>query len=172
MSSQALNLASDNALAYLAGFESREAYLTRHLDGYYAAIQFVNANLPANARVYFLWEPRSYYAERAVQPDAILDAWAHLRWQYHDVDSIAAALRERGYTHLLLSRSGLDFMLQTGNDPITLDDARALEALAARHLRQIYGKTPLEIVTRNDKPAVLGAADAPYAIYEITEQAQ
>jgi len=172
VSSQALNLASDNALAYLAGFESREAYLTRHLDGYYAAIQFVNANLPANARVYFLWEPRSYYAERAVQPDAILDAWAHLRWQYHDVDSIAAALRERGYTHLLLSRSGLDFMLQTGNDPITLDDARALEALAARHLRQIYGKTPLETVTRNDKPAVLGAADAPYAIYEITEQAQ
>ncbi len=170
--SYALGFASDGALGYLAGAESRDAYLTRHLGGYYAALKFVNANLPKEARVLFLWEPRSYYADRAAQPDAILDAWAHLHWQYDDADSIAVVLRERGYTHVLLSRAGLDFMLQTGNDPISPEDIRALEEFASRHLHLVYGKTPLQITIRNGKPAVLNASEEPYAVYEILGQSK
>jgi hypothetical protein len=168
----AIGFASGSALGYLAGAESREAYLARNLGDYYAAMKFINTSLPNDARVFFLWEPRSYYADRAAQPDAILDAWTHLRWQYRDADSIAVALRERGYTHVLLSRAGLDFMLQTGNDPISLEDTRALEEFAPRYLRQVYGKTTLQIITREGKPAVLNAADDPYAVYEIAEQAK
>jgi 4-amino-4-deoxy-L-arabinose transferase-like glycosyltransferase len=165
--SYALDFASSDALKYLAGAVPRDAYLTRHLGGYYVALKFVNANLPKDARVFFLWEPRSYYAERSSQPDAILDAWAHLRWRYRDADSIAAALRARGYTHVFLSRAGLDFMLQTGDDPISLEDVQVLEEFAARHLRQEYGKAPLRIITRAGKPGVLDAVDDPYAIYRL-----
>jgi hypothetical protein len=165
--SYTLGFASSDALNYLAGAMSRDAYLTRHLGDYYAALKFANTHLPPNARMFFLWEPRSYYAERSAQPDAILDAWAHLCWQYRDADAIAAILRARGYTHVFLSRAGLDFMLQTGDDPILLEDVQVLEEFAARHLRQVYGKAPLRIITRAGKPGVLDAVDDPYAIYRL-----
>jgi hypothetical protein len=163
----AIGLASDNVLGYLAGAESREAYLSSHLGGYYAAIQFMNRNLSTDSKTLFLWEPRSYYASRAVQPDAILDAFTHRRWLLHDADSIAAALGEEGYTHILLSRTGLDYLLQTGYDPIGSDDMAVLTDLVSRDLKQVYGKTSFQIVTREGKPSVLGEADDPYAIYEI-----
>jgi 4-amino-4-deoxy-L-arabinose transferase-like glycosyltransferase len=162
-----IGVASGNALAYLVGAESRDAYLARHLGGYYAAMQFVN-ELPAASKVLFLWEPRSYYARRVVQPDAILDAFAHRRATLRDADSIAAALRSEGYTHILLSRGGLDYILQTGYDSITLEDAQVLQELLSRHAKPVYGKTPFEIVARENKPALRGAAEEPYAIYELS----
>jgi hypothetical protein len=162
----AIGFASGGTFAYLVGVESREAYLARHLGAYGAALRFINTELPRDARIVFLWEPRSYYAARATQPDAILDAWTHLRWQYHDSATIAAELRARGYTHVLLHRAGLDYFLQSGYDPISLDDVRALEELLAR-ADQVYGKTPLQIVTREGKPAVLNAAEDAYAIYAL-----
>jgi len=65
-----------------------------------------------------------------------------------------------------LHRAGLDYFLQSGYDPISLDDVRALEELLAR-ADQVYGKTPLQIVTREGKPAVLNAAEDAYAIYAL-----
>ncbi|MCX7841279.1 MAG: hypothetical protein N2559_17725, partial [Anaerolineae bacterium] len=163
----AIGFASSSALAYLVGAESRAAYLTRHLGEYGAAMQFINTQLPREARILFLWEPRVYYAERAAQPDSILDAGAHWRWQYRDVDAIAAEWRARGYTHVLLSRAGLDFILQSGYDPVSLDDARALEELLARYATLVYGKTSLQIVMREGKPAVSNADKESYAIYRL-----
>ncbi len=162
----AIGFASSGTLAYLVGAESREAYLARHLGAYGAALRFINTELPRDARIVFLWEPRSYYAARATQPDAILDAWTHLRWQYHDAATIAAEWRARGYTHVLLHCAGLDYILQSGYDPVSLDDVRVLEELLAR-AEQVYGKTPLRIVTREGKPAVLNAAEDAYAIYAL-----
>jgi hypothetical protein len=170
--SYAFGLVADNPLAYLMGLESREAYLMRQQGDYYAAMKFVNAELPPDARVFFLWEPRTYYAERSTQPDVILDAWLHLRWQFNDVDAIAAALCARGYTHVLLSRAGLDYVLQTEEAPLAVDEARAVEQFVARHFRQVYGKTPLQIVTRAGKPGVLNAAADGYAIYASVERAR
>jgi hypothetical protein len=165
--SYVLGFLSDNPLAYFAGFESREAYLSRHLGGYYAAVQFINANLPQNSKTLFLWEPRSYYALRAVQPDAILDAFIGHRSKLHDADSIIAELSKAGYTHILLSRTGLDYQLQTGYDPITSDDMAALIDLVSRKATLVYGKIPFQVVTRNGKPSLFGAQDDPYAIYAI-----
>ncbi len=164
----AMGFASSGTLAYLVGAESREAYLARHLGAYGAALRFVNTQLPRDARLVFLWEPRSYYAARATQPDAILDAWAHWRWRLGDAATIAAEWRARGYTHVLLHRAGLDYILQSGYDPVSLDDVRALEELLAR-AEPVYGKTPLRIVTREGKPAVLNAAEDAYAIYALGE---
>lgn len=165
-----IGLASSGTLEYLVGVESRAAYLARNLGEYGAVIRFINTQLPRDARVLFLWEPRIYYAERAAQPDSILDVWAHFRWQYRDADAIAAELLARGYTHILLSRAGLDYILQSGYDPVSLDDARALEEWLARYAKQVYGKTALQIVMREDKPAVIHAASDEYAIYALDSQ--
>ncbi len=163
----ALGFAADNPLAYLVGAESRASYLTRHLGGYASAIQFVNRQLPADARVLFLWEPRSYYAQRSVQPDAILDLFAHARTQARDADALAALWRQQGYTHILVSRGGLDYMAQSGYDSLTDEDAQVLQQFAQGYLRQIYGQVPLEFITQNGKRGLLGAAEDTYAIYEI-----
>jgi 4-amino-4-deoxy-L-arabinose transferase-like glycosyltransferase len=164
--SYALGFASVNAFGYLAGFESRDAYLARALGGYYAAVQFVNT-LPSNSKTLFLWEPRSYYARRAVQPDAILDAFAD-RWSHFPAaDAFAAELSREGYTHILLNRAGLDYLLQSGYDPIDHREIALLQDLTARDWKQVYGRTPFEIVARDGKPAVLGANNDAYAIYEI-----
>ena len=156
----------DNPLTYLTGAQSREAYLANHLGDYGAAIRFINTQLPSNARVLFWWEPRSYYAQRATQPEADLDAFAHLRYLYHDADTMASALRQQGYTHILLANGGLDYVLQQSSDPMGAEDISVLQTFAARYLRQVYGTAPLEIVTRAGKPSVRNAAADSYAVYE------
>ena len=166
--SYALGFGSDAPLAYLAGFESRDTFLVRHLGAYYSAVQFVNTQLPPNANVLFLWEPRSYYVQRTVQPDTLLDMIPHTRWKYPTADAMVKSWRDAGYTHVLLNRGGLDYMLQTGYDPVTREDALALQDLLTRYGKQIYGKTPLQIITRDGKPAVAGAEDDRYAVYELT----
>jgi hypothetical protein len=129
----AIGFASGGTFAYLVGVESREAYLARHLGAYGAALRFINTELPRDARIVFLWEPRSYYAARATQPDAILDAWAHLRWQYHDAATIAGEWRARGYTHVLLHRAGIGLHSAIGLRPhFARRCARAGRTVSAR----------------------------------------
>ncbi len=164
--SYVLNFASNNPFRYLSGAESRDAFLARQLGDYYSAVQFVNKQLRPGDKVLFLWEPRSYYVQRAVQPDVILDTLPHLHWQYHSADSIVAALRASGYTHILLDRQGLNYLLQSGYDAITADDVQVLLDMQ-RQLKQIYGRIPLEIASRQGMPAVAEADQDRYAIYEI-----
>jgi hypothetical protein len=169
--SYAIGFASENAFAYLAGFESRDHFLSQRLGDYYTAMQFINNTLPSGSKTLFLWEPRSYYARRAVQPDAILDAWGDSRWQQKDADSIAEGWRRAGYTHILVSRTGLDYLLQTGYDPISHEDMSVLEQVAAQYLRQVYGKAPLQTTVRDGKPALPDAQQDQYSIYEINAEA-
>lgn len=98
--------------AYLTGTESRDAYLTRRLGTHYIAMQSLNETLPKDAVVLFLWEPRSYYCDLDCRPDSILDEFGHLVHQHGDADTIVDALRAEGVTHILLWRSGLEFVLE------------------------------------------------------------
>jgi hypothetical protein len=97
---------------YLTGRESRDVYLTRRLGAYYATMQAINQDLPAEARIVFLWEPRSYYCQRDCRPDSILDAFPHLVYQYGTAEAIAQAWQEAGITHILVHQAGLEFMLK------------------------------------------------------------
>jgi 4-amino-4-deoxy-L-arabinose transferase-like glycosyltransferase len=169
---EVLAFAGNGPLPYLVGAESRSQFIDSNLGGYAQAFNFINERLPANVRVLELWEPRSYYIQRNTQPDAILDLLPHLVWQYGNADAIAATLRADGYTHVLLSRAGLDYLLQTGYDPITSEDTQILQDLVTRHFVQVYGKTPLQIITRDGKPAVAGLPDDAYAVYEILPAGQ
>ncbi len=129
LSGAAWRFAGDNPLAYLAGWESADDYLARHLPAYYPTISYLNHELPATARVYFLWEPRSFYCQRAARPDAILDGFLHLRHRFGDAAAIDHYLRQAGYSHVLVHEAGYRFVLQDGFDPVGPDDVAVLEAL-------------------------------------------
>lgn len=134
---QLLGVVRIDPLGVLVGEESREAFLTRNLGAHYAAMELVNERVPAEGRVLFLWEPRSYYCRRAVQPDPILERWAWLLHQHGgNVDDVARALQDEGYTHLLFHRAGFDFVRQDQLDPPDESDLAAWDVFAARYLHE------------------------------------
>jgi hypothetical protein len=122
-------------LPYLVGTETRDEVLTRRLGAHYAAMQQLNEQLPDEATVVFLWEPRSYYCQRDCRPDSILDTFPHMVYQYGSADTTARAWREEGVTHVLIHRSGLDFVL--GESPGKVNTA-VLTELETQHLRPLF----------------------------------
>ncbi|MBK9053379.1 MAG: glycosyltransferase family 39 protein [Chloroflexi bacterium] len=96
--------------AYLFGQETRSANLERRLGSHFIAMERLNADLPPESVVLFLWEPRSYYCDLDCRPDSILDRWGHLEYLYGDAAGIAAAWQQQGVTHVLLWRTALDFI--------------------------------------------------------------
>lgn len=161
--SNLLGMIGDHPLDYIVGFESRRDYLARHLGSYYTTAEAINAKLPQNAQILFLWETRSYYVQRAVHADAILDTFGDLRYRYGDVEGMVRALRAAGYTHILLNRAGLNYFLTSGYDPVSAEDVALLQELLGHHTRQVFGELPLAL----RDGAVLGAVTEPYAIYEL-----
>lgn len=102
-----------NPLAYLSGSETRTTYVERRLGPHYEAMVAINEQLPADAAVLFLWEPRSYYCDLDCRPDSILDAYDHAVYLHEDASVITQAWQEQGVTHLLLNRTGLDFLIES-----------------------------------------------------------
>jgi 4-amino-4-deoxy-L-arabinose transferase-like glycosyltransferase len=123
-----------NPLPYLTGLESREAYLARHLGAHYQAMQYINQTLPPDAVVVFLWEPRSYYCARDCRPDSILDTFPHLVDQYGSAEAIARAWQQAGVTHVLVHRSGLEFVLSESPEVV---DRTVLTELETRFLNPV-----------------------------------
>jgi hypothetical protein len=137
---QFLDVLRIHPLPVLVGGESREAFLTRNLGAHYAAMKLVNERVKVDEQVLFMWEPRSYYCQRDVQPDPILERWAWLRYQHgDDLEAIARDLQKRGYTHLLLHQDGLEFMRQSRLDPLNETDFDAWDTFTQTYLRQEAG---------------------------------
>jgi hypothetical protein len=133
-----LNLIGLNPLAHLAGYETRDQYLTRRLGAYYVAIEQLNQQAPPDAVVLFLWEPRSYFCRVDCRPDSILDQLAHDVYLYGTADQIAAAWQEAGITHVLLHRQGLDFM-KAEDERGLYDPALAqLATLEDRYFEEVF----------------------------------
>ncbi len=104
-----LSVVARNPLAVSLGITQRFAYIEHYQSGY-ADLLSLTAQTPADASIYFLFEPRSYGVNRQVQPDAINDNFAHDLYLYHNADAILNAWRAQGYTHVLVSQRGLDFV--------------------------------------------------------------
>jgi hypothetical protein len=123
--------------AYLTGEESRAENLRRRLGAHDMAMAAVN-ELPEDAVVYFLWEPRSYYCQRDCRPDSILDAYGYLHYHFGDAAGIARALQDQGVSHVLLFRDGLDFVL-AANAPTDkpLPEPETLHQLLTTYLRPL-----------------------------------
>jgi 4-amino-4-deoxy-L-arabinose transferase-like glycosyltransferase len=121
----------EQPLRVLLGFETREDFLLRRLGWYRVAVNAINQELPSDAVVLFLWEPRSYRCQATCLPDALLDCWLHAT-QYTfgpNAELIADAWRAEGVTHVLFCQAGYEAVLADGFDPVTPEDVAALEAL-------------------------------------------
>lgn len=143
-----------NPVPVLLGLESKEAYSVRQLGVYPEVIAKVN-ELPATAKVVFLWETRSYACQVVCDPDPILDRWQNLT-ENEGLTAVAIAQkwREAGYTHVLLNQAGLDFLLEaakgapigpsiigttiTANDMAVLADLKAEELTATADWSNAY----------------------------------
>lgn len=93
------------AWPFVSGQQTREEYLDRALAGLYDACQWINTNTPSTAKVALLAEPRGFYLDRDylwAEPD---HAYNLLPWDtYTSGVNMAADLKRRGYTYLLVGR--------------------------------------------------------------------
>jgi 4-amino-4-deoxy-L-arabinose transferase-like glycosyltransferase len=132
---QLLNWLTYQPWSYLTGAEPREQYLERRLGAHFLAMETINNSLPVDASVVFLWEPRSYYCQRECRPDSIIDEFGHLLHLHGDAQGIAQFWREEDISHVLIYRTGLDFIL-LANSPTgePLPVPNALDDLFNNHL--------------------------------------
>lgn len=152
----------------LLGIETRQEFLTRQLGDHYTLSQWLNENVPRDARIVSLWEPRTYYIERAIEADALLDRFGHLFFLYEgDANKIAAEWRNEGFTHVLLFRAGLNDFLQSQYDPISEAEMKTLQELETNHLRLVYDRASLGLFTNEKGLALKDWETQPYAVYEI-----
>lgn len=126
-----------NPLPVAFGLESEAHFLERRLGNYQLAIEEIN-QLPEDARVIFLWEPRSYACQVDCRPDALLDRFLHLTHFYgYDAAEIAAHWQAEGATHVLLHQAGFDFVVDAGFDPVTQNDLLVMQELRTTHLSPV-----------------------------------
>jgi hypothetical protein len=119
-----------NPLATAAGIIPRDRYFKAFQPAYFAASQLI-AQLPEDARVYSLFEPRSYGLHRDVQPDTILDQFPHDLYALKTPEAIVRSWLAQGYTHILLNIRGADFVFRDRADRKALDETLAkLELMA------------------------------------------
>lgn len=123
--------------AVLSGGETRDAYLTRRLGAHYLAMERLNETVSPDATVLFLWEPRSYYCRVDCRPDSILDEFDHAVYLHETAPAIAAAWQDAGITHVLLWRTGLDFIVESPESARPPDTA-VLQALISNHLQPVW----------------------------------
>jgi hypothetical protein len=66
--------------------------------------------LPADAKVYSLFEPRWYGLSHVVQADPLIYNFPHDAYLYQTPDAIIQEWRSKHYTHILVYERGLDIM--------------------------------------------------------------
>jgi hypothetical protein len=121
-----------NPLPVALGLEPQSRFLQRILGPYQLAIEAVN-ELPDDAQIQFLWEPRTYGCRVDCRPDALLEHfWQMTQYQGYDETAVAAAWVEQGVTHVLLNQQGLDFLIE--EDPIVAEDLLVLQAVRQAYL--------------------------------------
>jgi Dolichyl-phosphate-mannose-protein mannosyltransferase len=96
-----------NPLAVAFGVQGREGYIAR-VNPSYAALMKLMDELPVDAYVYSLFEPRSYSLPRYIQPDAINYNFSHDLYLYKTSPEIIQHWKSQGYTHILIYERGLN----------------------------------------------------------------
>jgi 4-amino-4-deoxy-L-arabinose transferase-like glycosyltransferase len=95
-----------NPLAVALGAQNRAGYIAR-VNPSYAALMKVIDELPGDAYVYSLFEPRSYSLPRRIQPDAINYNFSHDLYLYKTPSGIIRHWKSQGYTYVLIYERGL-----------------------------------------------------------------
>jgi len=137
-----------NPLAVALGAQSRERYIER-VNPSYAALIHTMDELPADAHVYSLFEPRSYDLPRRIQPDAIVSNFAHDHYLYQTSVEIIRHWKVEGYTHILVYERGLSFMLENSPNQMNSEVEKTFRETVQR----------LKLISQTD--------DKVYTIYQI-----
>ena len=137
-----------NPLSVAFGTQSRTGYIARVNPSYAALTQLVD-ELPANAYVYSLFEPRSYSLPRRIQPDAINYNFSHDLYLYQTPSEIIRHWKLQGYTHVLIYERGLTLGADDPSSPLTPARREALRQTLEQ--LELVGQTP----------------DKAYSIYQI-----
>jgi Dolichyl-phosphate-mannose-protein mannosyltransferase len=116
-----------NPLAVAFGAQSRAGYIAR-VNPSYAALMQVMDELPGDAYVYSLFEPRSYSLPRRTQPDAINYNFSHDLYLYKTPLEIIQHWKTQGYTHLLIYERGLNLGAEDPSSQFTPARRAALRA--------------------------------------------
>lgn len=93
----------------LAGRQSKEEFLgTTHSSypyGYYAGIEFINKNLPENAKVLFIGDGRSFYIERVPVVASAQDMTPLVEYAKaaKNGDELYLKMKEEGITHIFFN---------------------------------------------------------------------
>ena len=82
---------------------SREELLARNAN--WSLCQFLNQELPADAKVLGLWDNRFFFLERPFEADPLYEAPSGLAWlrELDDPAAFARALADRGFTHVVVN---------------------------------------------------------------------
>ena len=120
-----------NPLAVAFGAQTREGYIARVNPSYAALLQSME-DLPAEAYVYSLFEPRSYGLPRQTQPDVSLYNFAHDWHLYRTPPEILRQWKARGYTHVIVYERGLNFMMESPSSKFILAMQTALADTVSR----------------------------------------
>ncbi len=132
-----LRVLARNPLAIATGIVTTQSYFEKYQPGYAYALQAVDqTNL--NSRIYSLFEPRSYSMTRPLQPDPILDNFSHDVYLYEHPESVVAAWRSQGYTHVLLNRRNADLMLENTGQKLLFDETMRLLSPVSVSLNEDY----------------------------------
>jgi hypothetical protein len=123
------------------GMESKDSFLRREVSDY-AAMQFVQASLPPEARVLMMWDARGYYCDDRCLPDLLRTQWVGLTNPPTSVVSVAARLRQMDVTHLLFSIGDVDYSL--------INDTSGLHSQAARFFLREFRPTCTKEVYRDE----------------------
>jgi len=143
-----VDLARRGAPQVVLGITSRQDYLNQNL-GWYGETMRNLGELPTEARVLFLWEPRGYYAASSAQADPWIDRWRVDRAEIGDPQEILTSWKTQGFSHILVYQDGVDQL--RGADPsVTADDWQALD--------QLLGSLP--------SPTVYGTS---YELYSLSQ---
>jgi len=137
-----------NPLAVAFGIQTREQYIAKTSPSYAALIELVD-ELPQDARIYNLFEPRTYALPRFVQPDVINSNFSHDLYYQETPSKVIEYWKTKGYTHVLINNTGAKL---ESDDPESQFTPAAKDAL-----REVI--TTLELV--NQTP------DGVYSIYQI-----
>jgi hypothetical protein len=122
----------------VAGLESGREFLRRS-ERVFPALEFVNRELPESSRVLLLGEGRSYYCPQKCVPDPDHFRWAADLVQLTAAEDVASWMGTHGFTHLLVSKEDLDFLLQHDPTSTMLSVARRLgEWVAAECFQVVY----------------------------------
>lgn len=136
-------------LPVVTGKETEEAF-NRRVIANYDAFQYINKELPANAKVLFVWENRTYNCDRDIVGDhyfTISSVFELLLPPELTVEEIARNMQKYGITHLFYNENlrswayaqrGGPFFVNARQEKKFSEAERKLEEFKARYCHEVF----------------------------------